>query len=81
MTHVRKVAHRCVSAEDNNTGAGEVREEISLVLHTLLEKLTRLEQYEAFLHSIRTDSLTSDVHTLSQVSTQQDCFPSFHYIK
>ncbi|KAF6210999.1 hypothetical protein GE061_014112 [Apolygus lucorum] len=68
MSHVRKVAHRCVSAEDNNQGAGEVREEISLVLHTLLEKLTRLEQYEAFLHSIRTDSLTSDVQTLSQVS-------------
>ncbi|XP_014262255.1 ras-GEF domain-containing family member 1B-like isoform X2 [Cimex lectularius] len=72
MSHVRQIAHRCVSAEEG-AGAQEVREEVSLILHNLLNKLTRLEQYEAFLHSIRKDSITSNPEMLSQMEVQELC--------
>lgn len=62
MSHVRELAHRCVSIEE-----GEIREEISLVLHNLLDKLTKLEQYEAFLHSINKDAVTDNVDAVTQV--------------
>lgn len=63
MSHVREVAHRCVSVE------GPVRQEVSLLLQNLLHRLTKLEQYEAFLHSIHTEQSINSIESLSQVSS------------
>ncbi|KAL1122070.1 hypothetical protein AAG570_003476 [Ranatra chinensis] len=60
MSHVREVAHRCVQVE------GPVRQEVSLLLHNLLHRLTKLEQYEAFLHSIHAEAVTDSLEALSQ---------------
>ncbi|XP_073977706.1 ras-GEF domain-containing family member 1B-like [Rhodnius prolixus] len=68
MSHVRELAHRCVSIEE-----GEIREEISLVLHNLLDKLTKLEQYEAFLHSINKDAVTDNVDAVTQTEVSEVC--------
>uniref|UniRef100_A0A146M4U1 Ras-GEF domain-containing family member 1B n=1 Tax=Lygus hesperus TaxID=30085 RepID=A0A146M4U1_LYGHE len=67
MSHVRDVAHRCVSVE------GPVRQEVSLLLHNLLYRLKKLEQYEAFLHSIHTEATTSSIESLSQTDVNELC--------
>ncbi|KAL1122075.1 hypothetical protein AAG570_003481 [Ranatra chinensis] len=68
MSHVREVAHRCVQVE------GPVRQEVSLLLHNLLHRLTKLEQYEAFLHSIHTEATTGSIEALSQVCHAKNIF-------
>ncbi|XP_014261992.1 uncharacterized protein LOC106674064 [Cimex lectularius] len=67
MSHVRDVAQRCVTVE------GPVRQEISLLLHNLLYRLKKLEQYEAFLHSIHTEATASSLEPLSQTEVQELC--------
>ncbi|CAH1406369.1 unnamed protein product [Nezara viridula] len=57
MSHVREVA---VNVE------GAARQEVSLLLHNLLYRLKKLEQYEAFLHSIHTEATTNSIEALSQ---------------
>ncbi|CAH1406364.1 unnamed protein product [Nezara viridula] len=61
MSHVREVAESCVGLEEDTRG------EVSLVLQSLLEKLTSLERYEAYIHSVRAHA-TASLGSLSQVS-------------
>ncbi|XP_066902024.1 uncharacterized protein [Halyomorpha halys] len=64
MSHVREVA---VNVE------GAARQEVSLLLHNLLYRLKKLEQYEAFLHSIHTEATTNSIEALSQTDVSELC--------